>query len=388
MTVLHHNQVPFGESAALNIDSSPATDGTLPAHGITENGWMVLLQHIPDEPTESLAPRSVQRFLHQELSTDLLDTLYPHLWMVGRRASNHIDPLHLHAAKGREIKPIEDPGLHLVWEAKKVYVKPIPVCLFNYHFWRYYLLQHGITSHGVPSATFTTFTSEEMAQSRNQRASALGFLRSYSDLIQRRSDFALAREHNLIPNHIEWWRWQSFITNFRSIDEGVAKRYNYGQLRLSRLNLTVPLVSIARTCSRSKAGRIGWFYYIPYWSIDRMIKSMSTVLIFIFATLSLVLSSIQLAVAISVAEDNKPSSSSSSSPPPPVVPMSWDGNSLMQKATAFWVFSMVVIAASVLIWALLFFPLGVLAYQLSWGFFHRERDESSEKRLAEKEGSL
>ncbi|EIT80749.1 hypothetical protein AO1008_07183 [Aspergillus oryzae 100-8] len=241
-------------------------------------------------------------FLAQELNTPVLDELYPRLWLVARKSGTSIDALHEQKLKGREVVPVENPQLHLVWHRDKFYIKPLPECLLNHDFWTGHLSSHGT----------------------NKRSVALGFVRSYAHLIKHRSDFALVHVHHLIPETVTWNAWCQFIQHFRHCeDTQVAKRYHYGQLCLSRLNWAVRLFQ--PPCAKTI-----WFYDVPYWS------RISAPLIFGFASISLVLSSMQVILSISTDE--------------------------------------MTLGAVGLVWTLLLvIPIAVLFWQVSWGFKNRKQ---------------
>ncbi|GMF76432.1 unnamed protein product [Aspergillus oryzae] len=208
------------------------------------------ISYLPGEPSIGLEETTVNDYLSKELKTYLLDELYDHLWLVGRRSGRSIDALHAQRLKGRSVVPTEDPSLHLIWHRNQIYIKPIPVCLFNYTFWDIYL---GPTKDNN-SPTSSTF----------DPSIAMGFLRSYAFLTPHRLDFILAKESHLIPDDIDWIAWSKFIHKFRELgDEQVAQRYHYGQLRLSRLNWAVRIV-------RPQHANTLWFYHLPHWSITSL----------------------------------------------------------------------------------------------------------------------
>ena len=90
-------------------------------------------------------------------------------------------------------------------------------------------------------------------------------------------------------------------------------------------------------------------------------------LIFVFASLSLILSSMQ--VILSVPADGLKFGQLDAS-----------GPQAMRRA--FWVFSTIVLLLSGAIWVLLvFIPFSVIAWQISWGF--RNRGKAAIKRTAE-----
>ncbi|UKZ54122.1 hypothetical protein TrVGV298_007928 [Trichoderma virens] len=259
------------------------------------------IDHIPGEPTISLAESS--EFLHRELATPILDELYNVLHLFARKLSSNVDALHAQIFKGRSIVAVEDPRFHLVRQERSVFIKPMPVCLLNYDFWMHCLA------------------------SNSYRAMAMGFMRSYSHLIQHQSDLRIAKDRGLVPEDITWTRWSKFIRGFRLIhDEEVARRYHYGQLRLTRLNWAI---FIFRPKSAGNSLR---FYYQSPWSASVFIQYAAVPLAFIFASVSLILSSMQ--VMLTVPDD-----------------------SLLSGGIAL---------SSVL---LVFIPLLIIVYQVSWGIW-------------------
>ncbi|MCJ1419038.1 hypothetical protein MMC32_005389 [Xylographa parallela] len=340
--------VPFTESCALNTEHlAPSHTGqhqpSLP-HKITS--------FIPGNPSIGLGRGDVNLYLSADLETQLLDELYDRLWLVARKSGNSIDALHVQKIRGRTIIPCEDPRLHLVWQYGKIYIKPIPAYLLNHEFWSTYLC--------LPSslASNATEVSTELATLTTNRSVAIGFLRSYAFLIKHQLDFIFAKEAHLIPpelHELDWISWSKFMDSFRCIeDEQVAKRYHYGQLRLSRLNWVVRLF-------QPQHASTSWFYEIPHWSIIEYITQATIPLLFLFASVSLVLSSMQVALSV---------------PAGVLWFRSPDRVGLFHMSRAFWVFSVATLVLSAVIWSLLFcIPLLGLLRQLIWGF-RKERERA------------
>ena len=313
-----------------------------------------LIDHIPGEPGVDLGYTSVHDFLSSEFNTPVLDELYQHLWSVARRSGHSIDPLNRQRVNGRDILATDDPSLHLVWHRHRIYVKPMPLCLLNHDFWATYL-----ASTAEKESTATSRRMSSSAEPMFDGRIALGFMRSYALLIRHHLDFVLAREAHLFPEDFDWIQWSKFITHFRHIeDDEVANRYHYGQLRLSRLNWAVRIF-------RPSSAQTKWFYTIPHFSVNEYLERATAPLIFGFATLSLVLSSMQVLLAISGAELDL---------------LHANGLSLAAMKATFWVFSIMVLLFSGFIWALLFgIPTAGLIWQLEWGFKHREKKKVSER---------
>ena len=149
---------------------------------------------------------------------------------------------------------------------------------------------------------------------------------------------------------IYWVQWSKFISHFWRIgDEDVARRYHYGQLRLSRLSWLVRVF-------RPQHTRNIWFYEPPHWSISAFIAAYTIPLVFIFATVSLVLSSMQVTLSV----------------PAEMLWFKEPSNDLRGISRAFWIFSIAVVLLWALVWLLLLgIPLLALGGQLSWGYKHR-----------------
>ena len=269
-----YSRVPFPESCALNTErfaSRPSSNSHDPFSP------KEVISYIPGDPTVSLDPTSAGVYLAVHLETRLLDELYDRLWLVARKSGDSIDALHVQRIKGRNIIPTEDPKLHLLWQHDKVYIKPVPICLLNHQFWAIYLNQSSRTK--VDSLA----SNSDTAILNFDRSIAVGFLRSYAFLIKHQLDFILAKESHLIPDDVDWVKWSRFINYFRKVeDHNVAKRYHYGQLRLSRLNWVVRLY-------RPQNSDTFWFYAVPHWSIKDYVVRATLPLVFAFASISLVL---------------------------------------------------------------------------------------------------
>jgi hypothetical protein len=298
-----------------------------------------LLYHLPGDPSIDLAPNTLKVYLQQELATPVLDELYNHLWLVARRSGRSIDTLCRQQVKGRSIIATDEARLHLVWHGQKIYIKPVPLWLLNHDFWNLYLPPTNDTSTWSPTS------------SNVPRFAACGFLRSYAWLIRSRLDFSLAQESHLLPEEVTWSQWSIFIAYFRFIgDDQVSCRYQYGQLRLSRLNWAVRFF-------RPPSVQTAWFYEIPRWSIGSYIGCAWAPLFAIFASLSLVLSSMEIMLVV------------------PADGLGLDSVRTMYVRQTFWVFSILVLAGMGIVWILLVtIPFGMLVWQLHWGFRHRERN--------------
>ena len=236
-----------------------------------------------DEDLLSLA--AVGDFLSRELDTPILNDLYPHLWLVAKKSGDHIDALHQHCIQNRKITIAEDPALHLIWYYGILYLKPIPQCLFIHAFWKDYLLPSKPECLGDQQA-YATASNSHLCRT------ALGYLRSYSFLVQHESDYLIAQRADLIPKDITYQEFRRFILPFRSIpDEAVSPRYHFGQLRLSRLKYAVRLL---RPFS---LGSTMVYHHSCYWQTGQCLRRFGTPLLFLFAAFSVVLSAMQVTLA-------------------------------------------------------------------------------------------
>ncbi|KAH6705335.1 hypothetical protein BKA61DRAFT_617385 [Leptodontidium sp. MPI-SDFR-AT-0119] len=325
------SRVPFPETEALNLDQICLSNASF---------------QVPGAATVKPSHAAVHQFLLDELNTPLLDELYPKLWLVGRRSGKSIDAIHAQIIKGRAIVPAEDPKLHLVWRSGRIYLKPIPVCILNHQFWEEFLV-----SESAPKPPKEDVNGDA-ASATAVTPIVMGFLRSYAFLIQHRLDFTLAAEHHLIPDGISWEGLAKFLANFRHIsDDRISRRYHYGQLRISRLNWITRIY-------RPRLAATPWFYEIPHWAVLSYLESAISPLIFLFASLSVVLSSMQVILSV-------PNESlgilSSNSPKVQVV------------GKAFWGFSIATLIASCVVWVLLLvLPIAALGWQLTWGYTNRK----------------
>ena len=320
------------------MPSSTAPNAPFPATAALSQAIADYEDRVPGQPNVSLDQKDVDAFLARELNTPILDELYPRLWLVARKSGANIDPLHQQRMKGREIVPAENTQLHLVWRHDKVFIKPLPECLLNHDFWMVHLSSNDEKSNQADIGT-------------NKHLVALGFVRSYTCLVRHHSDFVLAHHYYLIPEHVKWNAWCQFIRHFQDYeDTQVAKRYHYGQLRLSRLHWAVRLF-------QPPSAKTAWFYEVPYWSIQTYMQRMAAPLIFGFASISLVLSSMQVIVSI---------------PADKLGFGAMDDYEYKIMIQAFWIFSTVMLFLSGIVWILLpVIPISVLIWQMSWGFRNR-----------------
>jgi type III secretory pathway component EscS len=171
--------------------------------------------------------RDLKRFLAVELLTPKLTSIRPYLWLAG--LPRPARPLHRQRLLGRTILITEDPNEHLVWLEAKIFIKPLPEFLLHWEFWNEWLCGEGEKVGG--------------RDGRELYRAACGFLLSYAWLVAYQSDLKIAKEVGLLPAHVEWGAWTTFMksflcsVDFEALDPGVVgERYQFGELRLTRLN--------------------------------------------------------------------------------------------------------------------------------------------------------
>ena len=219
---------------------------------------------IPEQPCIDSSRPAVEDFLHAELDTPILDDLSPHLWLIAAQLSQRVDPLHRQKIKGRRVVITEDPELHLVWYSDIIYIKPIP------HFFAF---------HRMPKVS-------DAASYRTR--SALGFLRIYALLIRHPSDLYMAIEHHLIPENTQWASFSNSLHHFEIYDDDVSSRYHFGQLRLNW----------ALRSFQTKSSKDWWYYHEVYWNTGAYIERFFAPLLFLFGSVAIVLTSMQVMVTL------------------------------------------------------------------------------------------
>ena len=127
-----------------------------------------------------------------------------------------METLHHHKVLLRTIIPSMLSKLHLVWFHRTIYIMPIPDYLLNARFY-----------------------SQIFCNDSYVYAELIGFLRSYCFLIRFPIDLTVAKDLRLISDEVTWTPWsilrQAILLETQSIS--INKRYEYGELRLHRLNL-------------------------------------------------------------------------------------------------------------------------------------------------------
>lgn len=268
-----------------------------------------LQQHLLDSLPSTSSPitsnyrenEDLDALLTEELETPVLNEIEKYLMYIASPSSADIESLHEQAIKSRYIVVAENCGLHLVWYYTTIFVKPIPPMLLNFTFWKECLLpQNGLDDSKSNPAASSARTSYSVESLSAHCKAALGFLRTYAVLVHHESDFLIAKDKHLIPDGITYSQFQAFIKPFLSIPEAaVTARYHYGQIRLTRLNWVVRFV---QPRSHSTGGWLAnrWYYQELYSQSGDYVSKYGPPLLFIFAVLSLILSSMQVVIAAQV----------------------------------------------------------------------------------------
>jgi len=202
------------------------------------------------------------KYLQDELGTPELDRVYLHLWFAGLRNQN-IKALHHQRVLRRDIVLSE--RMHLISRDNIIYIKPIPPCLLHSDFFQTYV-----------------------CGKRNCEDLAFGFLSSYLFLITHESDLRIANELRLFPKDVEWHDWLTFrhhlTAKVRVVESApylrtFNNRYDFGELRLDRLNLILTLSKV-RLRGYMRLETTYTEYFQSFWSVV-------TLLVFAFSTTAL-----------------------------------------------------------------------------------------------------
>lgn len=188
---------------------------------------------LPGQPRVPLRdPVRLFQYLRKEFWAVDLEQMAGHFWMMSTQSNANISSLHQQKVKGRTIVITEDPRLHLIWINDRVFIKPLPRYLLSYGLWKDHLL--------LGNSFLAGNSQEELQKMLQVQQSILGFLRTYYYLIQHESDFEIAcnKDVRLLPSDVSWLEFCNISQEFDKIeDDHVSKRYYYGELRLTRLNL-------------------------------------------------------------------------------------------------------------------------------------------------------
>jgi hypothetical protein len=269
---------PFSEDKELytRLYIDPASQKLGKRYKQSKRGKARNIAALPGQPQLCLDDPLLKDHLLMEFRTQYLDNFAPHLWLVATKAHHHISSLSRQIVRGRNITITEDPKLHLVWYHNRVFIKPLPPYLLSHAFWTYILLSP---------------TSPIHQPERDQILyAARGFLRSWSFLIQHKSDWAIATADPklpLLPKKILFGDFMRFMAECRESisDADVSPRYRFGELRLSRINFWSQVLLKRFT------------YHKASWQYSSYFSRYFGVILFAFAFFSTALSAMQVALA-------------------------------------------------------------------------------------------
>jgi hypothetical protein len=254
---------PFPPSAQLNDQLEYNTKEGVLNRPLVANNRLVL----PGYPQLELYDTSaILDHCVEDLTTGKFDAL----------ARKHMRSLHFNGepilsftknlALGRKIVVTEESGLHCTWDDDFLFIKPIPAYLTSHAFWLF-LLSSPEKANIIPSAN--------------------GLLRSYTHLIKHESDYHMAVSHHLIPSCASYEDLIIFLNCFRPLpDSAVSLRHHFGLLQLHTLNY-VSFFNMMKPYHRLHRNRYNAFFLRYYGPT-----------LFIFATFSVALSAMQVALAV------------------------------------------------------------------------------------------
>lgn len=136
---------------------------------------------------------------------------------------------------------------------------------------------------------------QQLCKDQELYEAGCGFLLSYAWLVRHESDLRIAHEKRLLPDAVDWAAWTDFIGDFlghidlQSLD-GISPRFQYGELRLSRL------YKIYRLMPSNWRNVVQGYMSTSTWYQDFFARNFSWLLA-VFAILSVVLSAMQVVLA-------------------------------------------------------------------------------------------
>lgn len=189
-------------------------------------------------------------------------------------------PLHRYRMMGFDVLYTQQMDLHLLKFSNRLMLKPLPEWILCADFW---------TKH--------------LCSDLELHESACGFLLSYVWLLVTPLDLKIAHDLALVPSFITWHWWKDFVKDFLApghVDINtlaqVNKRYQFGDLRLARINSTY---RIRFFYSHFVRGYLyGYNRYVVFFQ-----RNFSWILI-VFVFFSLVLSAMQVGTGLKELEDN------------------------------------------------------------------------------------
>lgn len=250
------------QSAIVSFANSQATRFGLAMTASLSPPFTQGYQLIPDQDATKpnvhkmeVRPESLVESLHD----GDLHSMHRWLWYAGRKGN--ISPLHHQKVIHRDIVLTERARLHLVWYGKTLYVRRLGDEFLD---WDYF--------------------SEGFCRDERTYHMATGFLLSYARLIEYPSDLDIAQTSGLINRCVTWHDWQHFRRDvlYHLAGRSVHDRYEYGELRLGRLNQIYRMKGLGLT------------YFNVYRDYSSYFGENYTALFALFALVSVALSAMQV----------------------------------------------------------------------------------------------
>jgi hypothetical protein len=184
--------------------------------------------------------------------------------------------LHDYSVYGAEIVITEYPALRLVVHSDRIFIQPLPICLTNFEFFKNYV-----------------------ASNQEHWKLACGLLYSYTELVEFKADLRIAIEKGLLPETIQWKKWQKFRLSLETLlpeREYMHRRYFYGELRLVDLNAASRRKGLSGSFGGAGKGLTIDYHEVRVSSPQSFIGQYASILIFLFTFASPTLLSMQVAL--------------------------------------------------------------------------------------------
>jgi hypothetical protein len=211
--------------------------------------------------------------------------------------SDPISSLTKNIVLGRQIVISEDVGLHCIWDDDRIFFKPIPYYLLSYGFWSWLLRadleskEIGDYRNGQDESKEIKASPTHLEERENIITSACGLLRTYTHIIRYRSDFDIAARAGLVPIDATFEDLILFLEPFKDLpDSMISDRWCYGEIQLQTLNM-VSFFTRLKPYHRLHRNRYNAFFLRYYGPT-----------LFVFATFSVALSAMQVALAVRAGE--------------------------------------------------------------------------------------
>jgi uncharacterized membrane protein len=278
----------------------------------------------------------IEKYITRDLDVKRLNAIHSSLWMCGRPINAR--GLHRNHVLNRRIIPTEQADLHLLYYSDIIMIKPLPTYLVSKEVWDQYLCTDA-----------------------SLHENACGLLLSYIWLIRSPLDFKLAidKDAQLLPPGLDWPTWKRIVDeSLKYIDADtlhqVNKRYQFGELRLGRIN-TIYRINPRFFFSNFVRGYLyGYNRYAVFFQRNVAWVLAASVLF------SLVLSAMQVGVAVDPLVDNK---------------------NFKQASYGFVVFSIVLVAAVLAFVGLIF--VSIFFFNMVAAISHSKGEQARRAKLAE-----